>query len=268
MKKTLKTCLVPSLVLAPLAFSLAGCGEMATYSKQSRDRGYEYLQTRQYTEAEGAFRDAVRQNPRDFRSHYYLGRLAERQGQYISAITSYKTSLAVQPLSLDAEESGDFRHQTLIDLGKCLAKADTRDSEINALAAEAPKDASGEKNLILANAFVARGDADSAIAAYTAAEKQNPKSFDIAKEAGLYFEQIGQKPLAEASLRRAYRLKDDDEKVNNALRRLGIVPGPALKAEDELVKPLLPRGPIPEIMPERRPALPAPQAPAPGRPAE
>jgi tetratricopeptide (TPR) repeat protein len=104
--------------LAALAITVAGCGEMVTYSKQSRDRGAEYYKAGQYTEAEGAFRDAVRQNPRDFRSHYYLGQLAEKRGQYTAAVTSYRKSLAVQPLSLDAEESGPFRHQTIVDLAR------------------------------------------------------------------------------------------------------------------------------------------------------
>jgi tetratricopeptide (TPR) repeat protein len=255
------------ICLASLALAVAGCGEMVTYSKQSRDRGMEYLQAQQYTEAEGAFRDAVRQNPRDFRSQYYLGQLAERRGQYTAAVTSYRKSLAVQPLSLDAQESGAFRHQTIVDLGKALAKADTRDSEINALAIEAVEDKTGEKNLILANAFAARGDADSAIAAYQAAMAQNGASFDIARDAGLYMAKIEQKPLAEAALRKAYRLKDNDENVNNALRRLGVVPGPALKEENELRKPLIPRGPLPEAFPDKnRPPVPTPESG--GRPAE
>ena len=31
------------------------------------------------------------------------------------------------------------------------------------------------------------------------------------------------------------------------MQRLGIVPGPSLKDKDDLAKPLLPRGPIPEV---------------------
>jgi hypothetical protein len=97
---------------------------------------------------------------------------------------------------------------------------------------------------------------------------QNPASFDIAKDAGLYLVQIEQKPRAEAALRKAYRLKDTDEAVNNALRRLGVVPGPALKEENELRKPLIPRGPLPEAFPEKnRPPLPVPSETG-GRPAE
>jgi hypothetical protein len=35
--------------------------------------------------------------------------------------------------------------------------------------------------------------------------------------------------------------------VNNALRRMNIVPGPGLKDERALAKPPLPKGPLPEV---------------------
>ena len=57
----------------------------------------------------------------------------------------------------------------------------------------------------------------------------------------------GQKQRAEAALRRAYAIKQDDEQVNLALRRVGVIPGPALKREQDLVHPPLPHGPLPEL---------------------
>ena len=55
--------ILASLILSTSILA-AGCGEYITFSKQSRARGLQYMETNQTEEAKGAFRDAVRQNPR------------------------------------------------------------------------------------------------------------------------------------------------------------------------------------------------------------
>ncbi|MBV8782448.1 MAG: hypothetical protein JO353_13715, partial [Phycisphaerae bacterium] len=45
----------------------------------------------------------------------------------------------------------------------------------------------------------------------------------------------------------AYALNSTDNQVNAALRRIGIIPGPSIMDQDALAKPLLPRGPLPEV---------------------
>ena len=70
---------------------------------------------------------------------------------------------------------------------------------------------------------------------------------DSVKYIRLYLEQLGQTKRADGELRRAYTLNSKDEEVAAALRRLGVVPGPSLKGEDGLEKPVLPLGPLPEV---------------------
>ena len=48
---------------------------------------------------------------------------------------------------------------------------------------------------------------------------------------------------AELPLRKAYGMKQEDEDVNNALRRIGVVPGPGVLDQSALAKPIIPRGP-------------------------
>jgi len=254
-----------SLILAS-SLLLAGCGEYITFSKQSRARGLQYMETNQTEEAKGAFRDAVRQNPRDYQSYAHLAGLYQKERAYSQAVTNYRTSLDVQNITDEGRADVEFKLKTIDAFAKCLAIADTHDSEVNTLEQTAKSSTSGDEYLVLAKTFAARGDADSAIDAYAKAAQQAPKSFYIAKDQGLYLEQVGHKPLAEQALRRAYRINPNDEAVSTALRRLGVVPGPALKEEGELVKPTLPRGPIPDyITPDRKPVQPVP-APAPGPP--
>jgi hypothetical protein len=83
--------------------------------------------------------------------------------------------------------------------------------------------------------------------AYNRAALTDPKDFTIVKEYGLYLEQVGQQPRAAQQLKKAYALNANDEQVNNALRRMNVVPGPGLKDERALVKPPLPKGPLPEV---------------------
>ncbi|MBC7785798.1 MAG: tetratricopeptide repeat protein [Burkholderiales bacterium] len=243
---------LPNLLLLS-GILLSGCGEYITFSKDSRARGIQYLETNQYDEAKGAFRDAVRQNPRDYQSYFYLGQLYARNKEHSSAISHYKTSMAVQNVTLEGRHDVEFKLKTIDALSSSLATSDIRDSEINKLEKSAAESKTSDEYLSLAKTFAKRGDADSAIEAYAQAGVREPNAVHIFKEQGLYLEQIGHKPLAEQALRRAYRLDDKDAEVTTALRRLGVVPGPAIKEDGELAKPLIPRGPLPDWMNKDRP---------------
>jgi tetratricopeptide (TPR) repeat protein len=223
-----------------------GCGSVVTFSKVSREKGIEQYNAGQYTEAEGAFADAIRQNPRDYVSHTYLGLLYDRQKQYTNALAHYRTSLDVQPLTQKGLEDADFRAKTLTAQADTLAKIPDNDRSVNDLTAKAAASTSGEEAYQLARIYAGRGDADSAVAAYNQAAQQAPGKFYIVKAQGLYFIRQGLKPQAEQALRQAYRLNDQDPEVNAALRTLGVIPGPSLKDEGQLKKPALPTGPLPD----------------------
>jgi hypothetical protein len=48
-------------------------------------------------------------------------------------------------------------------------------------------------------------------------------------------------------LKRAYQMNDKDPQVIAALRRNGVIPGPSLKEPEQLAKPSVPKGPLPEV---------------------
>jgi tetratricopeptide (TPR) repeat protein len=128
-----------------------------------------------------------------------------------------------------------------------IAKSDTNNAETNLLEQQAKNGKHAQDWLLLANIHRNRGDADSALDAYNRAVLTDPKDFTVVKEYALYLEQVGQQQKAAQQLKRAYTLNQNDEQVNNALRRMNIVPGPGLKDERALVKPPLPQGPLPEV---------------------
>ncbi len=241
---SLRTTLIVSLLLV----GLAGCADQITNSRDARTQGVRLLADKDYGRALGAFRNAAKQEPRDYKSHYYLGVCYEELGQYQLAIQSYKTALGVPQGPDEDGTPADFRPQMLDALAKAVAAHDDRDSELNALEAKARTGGKAENYLILARVYRYRHDPDSALHAYKQALVYGPSDFGLYKEFGLYLlDNLQQEHEAEVPLRRAYTLNTNDEQVNSALRRIGIIPGPGLKEQNQLATPLIPRGPIPEM---------------------
>ncbi len=236
-----------SVVLVALVLGAAGCSDMNTYTHDSQNQGMRLYKQGNYADAAGAFRNAARQNPRSYQSYYYMGACYEQMGQYQQAIASYKTARQTMSVTLEGREDHEFRQTVLNGLANAVARSDQRDAEINSLQRDAQDHQTAEPWYLLAKVYALRGDADSAIDAYNRAALLEPNNFAVAKEYGLYLEHMGQKQRAEVPLRRAYALNDQDAQVNAALRRIGVVPGPSIREENQLAKPMLPKGPIPEM---------------------
>jgi tetratricopeptide (TPR) repeat protein len=236
--------LIASLVLG---IFVVGCADIITYSQDSRKQGLKLYREQQYADAAGAFRNAIRQNPLDYQSASYLGQSYVQLGQYEQAIHAFRTSLQVQAKDIEGKYNIPFRQNTLNGMASAIAKCDMQDQETNAVESRAQNNGSAEDWFVLAKIFAYRGDPDGAIDAYNRAYLTDPKDFYICKEYGLYLEHSGQREKAEIPLRKAYAVNQQDEEVNNALRRIGVVPGPGLLDQNALAKPIVPRGPIPEL---------------------
>lgn len=237
-----------STLAALIAVGVAGCTqEVLSSNPSARAQGMKEFGEGNYADAAGSFRNAVRSDPRDYRSQFYLGQCYEQSKQWQQAIQAYKASLDAQPRTLAGQEDQAQRQRTLDALASVIAKCDQQDAETNQIEQTAKASNQPQDWLLLGKIYADRGDADSAINAYNRAFLINPKDFIVTKTFGLYLEQIGQKQRAEQTLRKAYTLNANDEQVNEALRRLNVVPGPGLKDESALVKPPLPQGPLPEV---------------------
>ena len=234
---------------AVLAFVLVtGCQqEIISHNPESRAAGVKAFQDGQYADAAGAFRNAVRADPRDYKSQYYLGQCYERLNQPQQALQAYKASLDAQPRTLAGQEDKVQRLATIEALAACISKSDNRDAEVSKIEQAARGSNNPEQYLLLAKIYQNRGDADSALDAYNRAALNASSDFTILKEYGLYLEQLGQTQKATLQLKRAYQLNANDQQVNAALERLHVVPGPGLKDEAQLTRPPLPVGPLPEV---------------------
>jgi tetratricopeptide (TPR) repeat protein len=210
---------------------------------QSRNAGIKQYNSGHYVEAAATFRTTLKANPADYGSYYFLGACMAKMGSYEQAIQKYKTTLVLMSQDLVGKEDRPFRLQCLNSLAEAVVASKDRDIQ-SALVKDQP---AAESQFLMAKIHRGSGDADAAIEAYTQASLLAPRDFNVAKENGLYLLQLGQKDKARSELQRAYAMNSKDEEVAMGLRRVGVVPGPSLKNENDLAQPIIPVGPIPEV---------------------
>lgn len=223
------------LFAAVLLLLNTGCGsEVLTYANDAQRQGIQDMNDGKYVDAAAAFRNAIRQNPINPDSFWLLGQCDEKLSKWHEAIDAYKTGIKLMP------KPGVYPHNYLLKdkmidrLAYVIAMDDPNRQETDALVKEAKDTNSADDYRMLGRTFRYRGDADSAIDAYAHAAKLNPDDFEVRKEFGLYLQTLNMNQQAADVLREAYRLNRDDEQVNQALTKLGVVPGPALLPQDKL----------------------------------
>ena len=233
-----------TVLLGSCAFALVGCAEVTASSKHSREQGQKLYAEGEYTDAAGAFRKGVREDPTDYRSWYWLGQSYDKTQSYHQAIQAYRTALDVRKRTLPGKEDEAMRVKIIDALGRSIAAAND-----TAFAAEARgTQPTAEEKYVEAKAFEYMGDADSALDAYKQAVRLDNKDAALAKDYALYLEKVpAMREQTVKQLKRAYQLDPKDAQVNAALRRNGVVPGPSLKEPEQLAKPSVPKGPLPEM---------------------
>src|SRR5439155_20283987 len=110
-----------------LFLAVAGCQqELISHVDETRAQGIKLYEEGEYADAAGSFRNAIRQDPRDYRSQFYLGQSYEQLKQYQQAIQAYKASLDAQPRTLAGAEDEAQRVKTMNALAECIARSDNR----------------------------------------------------------------------------------------------------------------------------------------------
>src|SRR5688500_9386564 len=93
-----------------------------TNTKAVRDMGIRQYNAGEYTDAAGTFKNATRQDPRDYQSYAYLGDCYQQMGQQQQAIQAYKASLDTAGRSFAGREDTAFRARTLDGLAGSIAQ--------------------------------------------------------------------------------------------------------------------------------------------------
>jgi Tfp pilus assembly protein PilF len=212
-----------AMAVFPL-ISLTGCADVITYANKSRDRGIELYNEGAYGDAAGAFRNAVKQDPRQYLSHYYLALCYDQMGQYHQAFSQYRTALDVMDRSMAGQVDHETRPKIIEAYAQSIVRHDSGDVELTTLTRKAEASRRAQDWVVLAKVYRIRGDADLAIDSYRRAAHWDAQEFAVRKEFGLYLIELNQAKDAEYYLRQAYRMNATDEQVNAGLRQLGLVP--------------------------------------------
>jgi tetratricopeptide (TPR) repeat protein len=236
--------LVKSVLSAALGgaivLSLAGCGDMLTWAADAKRQGIEQYNDGRYAQATGSFRNAARQDPTDPETEYWLGLSYEQTHCYHEAINAYKTALRLQPDPTSVRFDHQMHDNAFDRLARVVAQTDASNTETDLIVKTAADTKAPDEYRLLGRIFRYRGDADTALDNYRRALQLNPDSYVAQKELGLYLEVLGQNQEAGQVLRDAYRLNQQDQDIDTALRRIGMVPGPGLLAQDGSARPVMP----------------------------
>lgn len=98
-----------------LASIISGCSFANDISNTIK--GDRYLETREYSEAEITFKEAVRDNPDDYTAQYYLGRVLLAQNKGAEALPHFQKAVSLDPVESDYQfwlgvaygKLGDFK---------------------------------------------------------------------------------------------------------------------------------------------------------------
>lgn len=228
-------------VLAVLLISgtfLGGCATevpIFTNARSSRLEGVELYNRGDYEMSVGSFRNAVKDEPRDFRSQYYLGLSYENLGNYQQAIQAYRSALRVMRETPAGRDASDFRQLVMNSLATSIAKHDDNAIEQNLLAKEGstlslPSHIRAESYFVLAKVNRIRGDADAALQNYYLASELADNDYWLQREAGLYLQRMGKNLRAVKPLRRAIAMNNRDQEVAAAMQQLNLaVPTPMVQ---------------------------------------
>jgi len=198
--------------------TIIGCADTITFSQDAEREGMKLYNQHKYADAAGAFRNAVRQNPRHYVAEYYLGASLDELGEYQEALQAYKAALDVMSTSLEGKLDAPFREKIIDALAYDISRSANSDKEIQLLKTRAEAQKSSEAYLVLARVYRNMGDPDSAIKAYELGTNIDPNNFYLQKEYGLYLSHLGLRQKAMEPLKKAHDINSQDDQVNNALK--------------------------------------------------
>src|SRR2546430_1802551 len=114
-----------------LSLLLYGCSDMITFAQQDREAGIDLYNHGDYAKAAGAFRAALRQDPRDYMSHYYLGLSALQIQNYQQALVAFRSCIDTQNITLAGAEDNGTRLKAMDGLAQAIMRSDDGDLEVN-----------------------------------------------------------------------------------------------------------------------------------------
>jgi|GEM_PF-758813 len=187
-----------------------------------RNRAVVAASRQQYAEAAEHYRQAIEQNPTDWRAHIGQGKAYMKLKQWPDAQLAMERALTLRP---DHKQTPKI----LDDIAECLFRQSRRNDLYLHLQNAASTYVTSYDFLRQANYMTKIGDIDSAKLAYRkAAHFAKPDDVRPYLARAAFYETIGDQESAIISLRQAYGIRPEEPHIGSRLRRYGIVPGPTI----------------------------------------
>ena len=170
--------------------------------------------------AQQQFVQAVEQDPTDWKSLYYLGKIRLQQGKSFEAQNLLEQALAIRQDHAQTADILDALAGALFQRGRIEA--------LHQLLAKAIDDYGTSRDFTRHGKYLMeQGDIDQAKLAYRkAAFFAKPGDAQPFLTLVDFYETIGDTANAVTALRHAYTVTPKDRQIHDRLRRYGIVPGP------------------------------------------
>jgi len=203
---------------------LAGCQKSNPLLRKHGMDAYDEQATDQ---AQQRFAQAVEQDPTDWKSLYYLGKIRLQQGKSFEAQTLLEQALVLRQDRAETADILDALAAALFQRGRIEA--------LHQLLAKAIDDYGTSRDFTRHGKYLMeQGDVDQAKLAYRkAAFFAKPGNAGPFLTLTDFYESIGDTANAVAALRHAYTITPKDRQIHDRLRRYGIVPGPTAQLTPE-----------------------------------
>lgn len=215
--------------LALLIFALLvnGCTSTNTLL---RKQGIDAYHVEDMEGADERFSQAISQDPTDWKSLYYLGKIRLKQRRSLDAQLLLEKAFELRHHNSETPEILDAMAEALSRQGQAVALTELLDKAV--------QDYGTSRDYARKGKFLQQlGDVDGAKLAYRKAAFFAPVG-DVGPFLALadFYESISDTANAVTSLRHAYAVTPGDPHLNDRLRRYGIVPGPTTGIAPEKAK--------------------------------
>ncbi|MCX5660926.1 MAG: hypothetical protein NTW19_14570 [Planctomycetota bacterium] len=213
-------------LLGGLLLTLAvGCQEP---NSLLRRQGMEALWANDVARADNRFTKAVKQDPTDWKSQYYVGVVRIKQGQALEAQLVLEKALTLRP------REGDETQDILDSLAESIY-AQNQPANLSAMLQKAADEYGTVRDYTRQGTYLGKiGDVDGAKLAFRKAikmaQKDDPQPFIALAD---YLESAGDTQGAIRALKMAYSIMPRSERLAERFRHYGIVPGPTVPIEPE-----------------------------------
>lgn len=200
----------------------AGCQKPSNFLRKD---GMDAYADKDYAAAQKSFEKVAHRNSADWKAHYYLGLIALEQDRPLDAQLSLERALSLRSEYPESAVILDALAQSLLEQSKF--------ANLAAVLQQASDRYGRPEDYLRQAIFLGRsGDVDGAKLAFRKAvrfaKKDDPTPFI---ELAAFYDALGAGADAQLALRQAYYIEPHNVRVNEELRRHGIVPGPTIAIE-------------------------------------